>query len=211
MGDLFRNITSKGTAVKQSLNLASLTWRSIWSGLPIIPTKSPNHCRNESSWITFTATEAFAIKLESWGKLRYFDILIPAIWNKNHDYISLLYNICFFFFFQVKLKCVENHMSPSSVSLFLLEPRTCEYILGVESPLICEILEYADENGLISEKIPLSFAGMKTNLPRGDNDNEDRIVNDDLWLVICKKIKLSCGICWLLLLLDEKINWNSSE
>ncbi|XP_050668715.1 endoplasmic reticulum lectin 1 isoform X1 [Leptidea sinapis] len=50
---------------------------------------------------------------------------------------------------EVKLKCLENSSSPAQVSLYLLEPRTCNYILGVESPLICKILPLADENGLI--------------------------------------------------------------
>jgi endoplasmic reticulum lectin 1 len=51
--------------------------------------------------------------------------------------------------FQVKLKCLENTSSSGAVALYLLEPRTCEYILGVESPLICNILSQADENGLV--------------------------------------------------------------
>lgn len=50
---------------------------------------------------------------------------------------------------EVKLKCLENSSSPAQVSLYLLEPRTCHYILGVESPLICDILPLANENGLI--------------------------------------------------------------
>ncbi|KAJ8960509.1 hypothetical protein NQ318_013793 [Aromia moschata] len=50
---------------------------------------------------------------------------------------------------EVKLKCLENPSSPNAVSLYLLEPRYCEYILGVESPLICDILSRADENGLV--------------------------------------------------------------
>jgi len=50
---------------------------------------------------------------------------------------------------EVKLKCLENSSSVNSVSLYLLEPRYCEYILGVESPLVCDILARADENGLI--------------------------------------------------------------
>ncbi|KAI5633904.1 glucosidase II beta subunit-like protein domain-containing protein [Phthorimaea operculella] len=56
---------------------------------------------------------------------------------------------------EVKLKCLENSSSPAQVSLYLLEPRTCHYILGVESPLICEILPLADENGLIKSGRPL--------------------------------------------------------
>lgn len=51
---------------------------------------------------------------------------------------------------EVVLKCMENAQSPSKVSLYLLEPQTCQYILGVESPLICEILAQADPvTGLI--------------------------------------------------------------
>ncbi|KAF7268236.1 hypothetical protein GWI33_018602 [Rhynchophorus ferrugineus] len=50
---------------------------------------------------------------------------------------------------EVKLKCSNEPNNPSSVALYLLEPRYCQYILGVESPLICNILDKADENGLI--------------------------------------------------------------
>lgn len=50
---------------------------------------------------------------------------------------------------EVRLKCLSNASNINSVSLYLLEPRFCEYILGVESPLICDILERADENGLV--------------------------------------------------------------
>lgn len=35
-----------------------------------------------------------------------------------------------------------------------MEPRTCEYILSVESQLICDLLPLADEHGLI--KVPKS-------------------------------------------------------
>jgi endoplasmic reticulum lectin 1 len=51
--------------------------------------------------------------------------------------------------FQVKLKCLEGSTSPGAVALYLLEPKTCEYILGVESPLICNILSQADDKGLV--------------------------------------------------------------
>ncbi|KAL3276793.1 hypothetical protein HHI36_012156 [Cryptolaemus montrouzieri] len=50
---------------------------------------------------------------------------------------------------EVKLKCLENASNLNAVSLYLLEPKYCEYILGVESPLICRILSRADENGLV--------------------------------------------------------------
>lgn len=50
---------------------------------------------------------------------------------------------------EVKLKCMENSASKSAVSLYLMEPKTCEYVLGVESPLICNIIHKADRDGLI--------------------------------------------------------------
>ncbi|CAH1100835.1 unnamed protein product [Psylliodes chrysocephalus] len=50
---------------------------------------------------------------------------------------------------EVKLKCLQNAASPNAVSLYLLEPKLCQYILGVESPLICEILSRANSDGLV--------------------------------------------------------------
>jgi len=44
---------------------------------------------------------------------------------------------------EVKLKCKQAE-SPSTVSLYLLEPKVCEYVLGVESPLVCDLLPHAD-------------------------------------------------------------------
>ncbi|KAJ8248284.1 hypothetical protein GJAV_G00240350 [Gymnothorax javanicus] len=49
----------------------------------------------------------------------------------------------------VKLKCKESE-SPHAVTVYMLEPQTCQYILGVESPVICKILDTADENGFLS-------------------------------------------------------------
>lgn len=57
----------------------------------------------------------------------------------------------------VKLKCLENSSNLGAVSLYLLEPKYCEYVLGVESPLICEILALADENGLVEPLDSFTF------------------------------------------------------
>ena len=46
---------------------------------------------------------------------------------------------------EVKMKCKQAD-SPSTVSLYLLEPKTCEYVLGVESPLVCDLLNHADDH-----------------------------------------------------------------
>lgn len=50
---------------------------------------------------------------------------------------------------EVQLKCLENSPSLTKVSLFLMEPKICSYILTVESPLICEIIEKANDDGLV--------------------------------------------------------------
>lgn len=33
--------------------------------------------------------------------------------------------------------------------MYLLEPKTCQYILVVESPTICDLMHYADSHGLV--------------------------------------------------------------
>lgn len=37
----------------------------------------------------------------------------------------------------------------NAVSLYLLEPQPCEYVLGVEAPFLCPLIDAADINGLI--------------------------------------------------------------
>lgn len=53
---------------------------------------------------------------------------------------------------EVKLKCVNSGIG--SVALYLLEPSTCHYILGVESSLFCKLLPYADEFGIFQNVPP---------------------------------------------------------
>ncbi|KAK7104253.1 endoplasmic reticulum lectin 1-like isoform X2 [Littorina saxatilis] len=50
---------------------------------------------------------------------------------------------------EVRLKCVANSQSPHGVSLFLSEPSSCEYVLVVESAMLCELMDQADENALL--------------------------------------------------------------
>ncbi|XP_077469683.1 endoplasmic reticulum lectin 1 [Stigmatopora argus] len=49
----------------------------------------------------------------------------------------------------VKLKCKESD-SPHAVTVYMTEPQTCQYVLGVESLVICKLLDTADEHGLLS-------------------------------------------------------------
>ncbi|CAH0714622.1 unnamed protein product, partial [Brenthis ino] len=79
---------------------------------------------------------------------------------------------------EVKLKCLENSSSPAQVSLYLLEPRTCHYILGVESPLLCDILPLADENGLInSTKLTLDAKDSLIDTKVEEDDVKQKDVN----------------------------------
>ncbi|XP_046389188.1 endoplasmic reticulum lectin 1 isoform X2 [Ischnura elegans] len=62
---------------------------------------------------------------------------------------------------EVKLKCPELKASgstvesrPAAVALYLLEPKTCEYVLAVESPLVCVMLPFMDEYGLLPPDPP---------------------------------------------------------
>lgn len=60
---------------------------------------------------------------------------------------------------EVKLKCKEMTASENqqstyaqsmnAVSLYLLEPQPCEYVLGVEAPFLCPLINAADANGFI--------------------------------------------------------------
>jgi len=52
---------------------------------------------------------------------------------------------------EVRLRCRETQGNPNAVTLYLLEPRLCEYILGVESAMFCDVLQMADEHGLIQQ------------------------------------------------------------
>nr|CAD7399726.1 unnamed protein product [Timema cristinae] len=82
---------------------------------------------------------------------------------------------------EVKLKCLDNSSSPGSVSLYLLEPKTCEYILGVESPVICNLLPHVDENGLVELNPGSEDEYMTVSLedePAGD-DLDNTIANGD--------------------------------
>lgn len=79
---------------------------------------------------------------------------------------------------EVKLKCLESSSSPGAVALYLLEPKTCEYILGVESPLICRILSQADENGLV--KMPeLDDVGDDVTVSAEDEEDPSQDIADD--------------------------------
>ncbi|XP_068150605.1 endoplasmic reticulum lectin 1 [Drosophila tropicalis] len=62
----------------------------------------------------------------------------------------------------VKLTCTQVTTSGTTVSMYLLEPKTCQYILVVESPTICDLMQYADVYGLVTpDSLQKVLAGDK--------------------------------------------------
>ncbi|CAF1283694.1 unnamed protein product [Adineta steineri] len=49
---------------------------------------------------------------------------------------------------EVKLKCVTRKDNSQLVTMYLIEPQTCSYILGVENPLFCNLIDNTDEYGI---------------------------------------------------------------
>lgn len=80
---------------------------------------------------------------------------------------------------EVQLKCMENSSSLTKVSLFLMEPKMCQYILGVESPLICEIIDKANENGLVPRDVLSQIVNQKNAAQRNDESVGANEVTDD--------------------------------
>ena len=72
---------------------------------------------------------------------------------------------------EVKLKCKRSD-SPSTVSLYLLEPRTCEYVLGIESPLVCDIIHLADDDGLMDFGVEVFEDGVRE-LPSDGQEGDE--------------------------------------
>lgn len=50
---------------------------------------------------------------------------------------------------EIRLKCAPNTQNPHAVSLFLSEPATCEYVLVVESAMLCDLMDQADDFALL--------------------------------------------------------------
>ena len=58
------------------------------------------------------------------------------------------------------------------MSLYLLEPRTCEYVLGIESPLVCDIIHLADDDGLMDFGVEVFEDGVREMSSDGQEGDE---------------------------------------
>jgi endoplasmic reticulum lectin 1 len=56
----------------------------------------------------------------------------------------------------VKLKCTEasSEMGSDSVQLYLIETNVCEYTLVFMSPMVCQLIQKADQFALMDDKLP---------------------------------------------------------
>lgn len=82
---------------------------------------------------------------------------------------------------EVILKCLENPATASSVSLYLVEPKVCNYVLGVESALICNIIDKVDEDGLVPKNAYKDHESADEKSFEGiiiDDENNIRFQND---------------------------------
>jgi hypothetical protein len=87
---------------------------------------------------------------------------------------------------EVKFRCVE-HPSSTSVTLYLMEPKTCEYTLTVESGLFCPLLKSAtNDYGFIdtsefvrSKSSYKNSAASKSRLKKIKTAEGDIVIADD--------------------------------
>lgn len=83
---------------------------------------------------------------------------------------------------EVQLKCPENASSLTKVSIYLMEPRTCQYILNVETALICDVIDKIDEHGLVPSIADLTAKSTESHLNRQKIENADdneNIINNN--------------------------------
>ncbi|XP_067624172.1 endoplasmic reticulum lectin 1 isoform X2 [Eurosta solidaginis] len=70
----------------------------------------------------------------------------------------------------VKLMCTPLSSSQNTVSIYLLEPKTCQYILVVESPIVCDLMQLADEYGLVQEENIEQLIQKNSKIPTSEED-----------------------------------------
>ena len=60
-------------------------------------------------------------------------------------------------------RCIKTKEKSHAVSLYLVEPSVCDYLLGIESPWLCDHIENVDTNG---------FPAGTLSEAKKENDNE---------------------------------------
>ncbi|UJR36910.1 hypothetical protein I4U23_029623 [Adineta vaga] len=68
---------------------------------------------------------------------------------------------------EVKLRCAKNVEKSHATSMYLVEPETCSYVMGVESSLFCNLIDYTDEYGIPDrEKLMKRFQQQQQQQPK---------------------------------------------
>ncbi|XP_025413896.1 endoplasmic reticulum lectin 1 isoform X2 [Sipha flava] len=76
---------------------------------------------------------------------------------------------------EVRYKCVKGRYNEDSVALYLLEPKTCKYVLTIESPSLCEIINGPlDEYGIFNLKLRHGNKNEKIKIT-SEKEEEDKL------------------------------------
>ncbi|CAF0842275.1 unnamed protein product [Adineta ricciae] len=101
-----------------------------------------------------------SILLGSWNRDKHIEWITAnphkkSSQNNRERYVSLYYtdgDICELTnqprTVEVKFKCSKKEGHSGAVTMYLVEPQTCSYVLGVESSLFCTLIDYTDEYGI---------------------------------------------------------------
>lgn len=79
---------------------------------------------------------------------------------------------------EVRIRCATADHSALAFSMHLTEPKTCQYVLTIDSERFCEPLQFADDFGLI-ELIPADGAHVTEPTTTGHTDADDGVVTDE--------------------------------
>lgn len=77
-------------------------------------------------------------------------------------------------FVEVKFRCIRSKekQHQHTISLYLIEPSLCEYLLAIESPWLCDYVESLDSNGLPVEVIDAPVEDKRVDKDdQGENKN----------------------------------------
>lgn len=102
-----------------------------------------------------------SILLGKWNREKHIEWLAknpkkrPSGNLRDRQFVSLYYtdgDICELTktrrVIEVKLRCPKNTDKSHATSMYLVEPETCSYVMGVESSLFCNLIDYTDEYGI---------------------------------------------------------------
>ncbi|EGT57596.1 hypothetical protein CAEBREN_32256 [Caenorhabditis brenneri] len=82
---------------------------------------------------------------------------------------------------EVRIRCATADHSALAFSMHLTEPKTCQYVLTIDSERFCEPMQYADDFGLI-ELVPMHTTPapkQSSQIPAPNREEEDGEVHEE--------------------------------